>query len=204
VFNKPYSFSKYFFNEMRKQISAREAARFILYPRFVMMIINHKLPSLPMIGPFRKVTSIVRRGYDEFKNRNVGDPGAQDVAIFGAVLDINFATPTNEDIVGFIAHPIPIQIVYPDVQEQEPVQAEEVQASVVEESSASKSSADKKRKAVNVQGGEEEPVLKKRTVVRLNVGKSAADRIEETVAKRRSETRPETTAASESPAASVS
>ena len=45
VYNKPYSFSKVFFNEFIKQISARGTTRFLMYPRFVMMIINARLPN---------------------------------------------------------------------------------------------------------------------------------------------------------------
>ena len=47
VLNKPYSFSQYIFNNLRTQVNAVGAARFLMMPRFVMTIINHFVPGLP-------------------------------------------------------------------------------------------------------------------------------------------------------------
>ena len=101
VYNKPYSFSKFFFNEFRKQISARGITMFLMYPRFVMMIINDRLPNFPVVKPVRKVTTLVKRSYNEFITRNANDPNALDVDLFGAIVDINYATPSDEAITSF-------------------------------------------------------------------------------------------------------
>ena len=49
VYNRPFSFSRFFFDEMVKQIDAAPRERFLIYPRFVMMILNHILPNLPAL-----------------------------------------------------------------------------------------------------------------------------------------------------------
>ena len=98
VYNKPYIFSRFFFNEFRKQISARGTTRFLMYLRFTMMIINDRLPNLPVVEPIRKVTTLIQRSYNEFITRNANDPNAQDVEPFGAILNINFPTPSDEAI----------------------------------------------------------------------------------------------------------
>ena len=95
VYNKPYSFSKFFFNEFRKQISARGTTRFLMYPRFVMMIIDDRLPNLPVVEPVRRVTTLIKRSYNEFITLNANDPNAQDVELFGAIVNINYATPSD-------------------------------------------------------------------------------------------------------------
>ena len=107
VYNKPYSFSKFFFNEFRKQISARGTMRFLMYPRFVMMILKARLPNLPVVEPIRKVTTLVKRSYNEFITRNANDPNGQDAELFGAILDINYPTPDDELIASF--DPIPTE-----------------------------------------------------------------------------------------------
>ena len=105
-YNKPYSFSKFFFNEFRKQISARGTTRFLMYPRFVMMIINARLPNFPIVELVRRVTTLIKRSYNEFMTRNTNDPNAQDVELFEAIVDINYPTPSDEAIASFEDLPV--------------------------------------------------------------------------------------------------
>ena len=49
VYNKSNCLSRFFFAEMAKQMEALTRERFLLYPRFVMMILNHLLPDLPAL-----------------------------------------------------------------------------------------------------------------------------------------------------------
>ena len=49
VYNKPYSFSQFFMDEFVQQIQARGRERFLLYPRFIMMLIHYLLPNLPAL-----------------------------------------------------------------------------------------------------------------------------------------------------------
>ena len=39
VYNKPFSFSQFFINEFVKQIQAAGRERFLLYPRFILILI---------------------------------------------------------------------------------------------------------------------------------------------------------------------
>ena len=49
VYNKPFSFSQMFMDEFIQQIHTGGRERFLLYPRFLMMIIQHLLPNLPAL-----------------------------------------------------------------------------------------------------------------------------------------------------------
>ncbi|KAI3827709.1 hypothetical protein L1987_01792 [Smallanthus sonchifolius] len=48
--NRGYNFSRYIFKALNDQINIAERFRFLLYPRFVQLLINDALPNLPAIG----------------------------------------------------------------------------------------------------------------------------------------------------------
>ena len=49
----------------------------------------------------KRVTTLIRRSYNKFIARHANDPNAQDVELFGAIVNIHYATPSDEDIANF-------------------------------------------------------------------------------------------------------
>ena len=71
VYNKQYNFSLYFMDEFIQQIHAGGRERFLMYPCFVMMLIQHLLPNLPALPNLVQVSAIDRRIYTDYVHHNV-------------------------------------------------------------------------------------------------------------------------------------
>ena len=74
AYNKPFCFSRFFFDEMVKQIDAPDRERFLLYPRFVIMILNHLLPDLLALPQVVQVSIVDRRIYSDCMHYNIRWP----------------------------------------------------------------------------------------------------------------------------------
>ena len=77
VYNKPFCLSRYIFDEMVKKIDAHARERFLLYPWFIMTILNHLLPDLPADPQVVQVSTIDRRVYSDCLHHNVRRPVAE-------------------------------------------------------------------------------------------------------------------------------
>ena len=99
VYNKSFIFSRYFMNEFVKQIHAGGRERFLLYPRFVMMLIQHLLPNLPALPNLAQVSAIDRRLYTDCQHHNVRRPVAErprETALLGHLVNPNYIPPPND------------------------------------------------------------------------------------------------------------
>ena len=98
VYNKPYSLSNFFYTEMAKQMEAPAREIFFLYPRFIMMILNHLLPDLLALPEIIQVSTIDRRVYSDCLHHNIRRPTnerPQPTALFGYIIDPAYVAPPN-------------------------------------------------------------------------------------------------------------
>ena len=106
VYNKPYSFSRYFFDAFVEQITGNPRTRFMLFPRFTMMIILHFIPALPPTAEVVHVAVVDRKFFAScLKNdpRRPAELRPQATPLFGHLIDEAYVAPTNdswEDAVG--------------------------------------------------------------------------------------------------------
>ena len=100
VYNKPYSFSQYIMDEFAQQINARGRDRFLLYPRFLMMVIQHLLPNLPPLQNLVQVSSIDKMTYTDCVNHNARRPVEErprETVLFGHLVNPNYIALANEN-----------------------------------------------------------------------------------------------------------
>ena len=100
VYNKPFSFSQYFMDEFIQQIHTRGRECFLLYPRFVMMIIQHLLPNLPALPNLVHVSAIDRRIWTDCVHHNVRRPieeRPQETTLFRHLVNPNYIPPANDN-----------------------------------------------------------------------------------------------------------
>ena len=100
VYNKPYSFSQYIMDELTQQINAGGRERFLLYPRFLMMITQHILPNLPPHQNLVQVSSIERRTYTDCMHHNSRRPveeRPQETVLFGHIVNPNYIAPEDDN-----------------------------------------------------------------------------------------------------------
>ena len=99
VYNKPYSFSQFFMDEFIQQTQVGGRERFLMYPRFIMMIIQHLLPNLPALPNVVQVPAIGRRLYTDCQHHNVRRPIAErpmETTLFGHLVNPNYIPPAND------------------------------------------------------------------------------------------------------------
>lgn len=98
VYNRPYSFCDFIFGEIVRQISGSVRSRFLIYPRFCMLIIRARLPDLAIPEPHLVVNTIDHRGYNAMFMQTVRKEGVvkpEERPLFGHILDPNYVTPPN-------------------------------------------------------------------------------------------------------------
>ena len=99
VYNKPFSFSQMFMDEFIQQIHTGGREHFLLYPRFLMMIIQHLLPNLPALPNLVQVSAIDRMIYTDCVHHNVRRPIEErplETALFGHLVNPNYIPPAND------------------------------------------------------------------------------------------------------------
>ena len=75
---------------MAKQMEASARERLLLYPRIVIMVLNHLLSDLPALPEIVQVSTINRRVYSDCLHHNVRRPLAersQATALFGFIVN---------------------------------------------------------------------------------------------------------------------
>ncbi|KAI3827812.1 hypothetical protein L1987_01897 [Smallanthus sonchifolius] len=77
--NRGYNFSRYIFKAINDQINTAERFRFLLYPRFVQLLINDALPNLP--AQFLKPGSV--------------EPTPEHTALFGHLINEAYVAPAD-------------------------------------------------------------------------------------------------------------
>jgi hypothetical protein len=97
-YNKPYSFCDYIFGELVRQITGNVRNRFLIYPRFCMMIIRSRLPDLVILEPHLRVDTIGLRGYNAMFQQTIRreefvKPEIRD--LFGFIIDPAYVMPPN-------------------------------------------------------------------------------------------------------------
>ena len=100
VYNKPFSFSQFFMDEFVQQIHAGGRERFSLYPRFIMILIQHLLPNLQALPNLVQVSAIDRRLYADCQHHNSIGPLADrpiETPLFGHLVNPNYLPPPNDD-----------------------------------------------------------------------------------------------------------
>ena len=98
VYNKAFSFSQMFMEEFIQQIHTGGRERFLLYPRFLMMIIQYMLPNLPVLHNLVQVSAIDCRFYTDCVHHNVRRPIEErplETALFGHIVNPNYVPPPN-------------------------------------------------------------------------------------------------------------
>ena len=99
VYNKPYSISRYLFHELCQQIDGVQRDKFLLYPRFVMLIISHLLPDLPQLDNTVLVSVIDRRIFADcraIKGNRPADQQPHETPLFGHLVDPEYVAPPND------------------------------------------------------------------------------------------------------------
>ena len=92
--NKPYNFSKYVFDSMKDNIAA-SAKRFILFPRFVQLMLNATMPNLQPDGHPMALTHMNKRILADFGQS--GKAAAPlSVPLFGHIIDAAYVEPAND------------------------------------------------------------------------------------------------------------
>jgi hypothetical protein len=110
VFNRPYNFSRYIFGGMTANLLERKGKlqsvpkeRFLQYPRFVQLLINHALPNTPYDGPTMNVFKMDPRIFKDCKSNLPAQP------LLGALTDPNFPPPAENAFDDLIAPDPPAQ-----------------------------------------------------------------------------------------------
>ncbi|KAI3797752.1 hypothetical protein L1987_33015 [Smallanthus sonchifolius] len=91
--NKGYNFSCYIFKAISDQINTAERFRFLLYPRFVQLLINDALPNLPAIGERLQVKRVDKRVFSQFLKPGSVDPTPVHTELFGHLINEAYVAP---------------------------------------------------------------------------------------------------------------
>jgi len=99
VYNRPYPFSKYFFQEFVDQINARGKKRFLLYPRFVMAIVRHFCPNLVYDqGSYFRPHVLPARLFADLQANTGNLEGLNDPPLFGHLVNPRYRSLLDNDI----------------------------------------------------------------------------------------------------------
>ena len=99
VYNRPYPFSRYFYQEFVDQINARGRKRFLLYPRFVMAIVRHFCPNLEYDqGPRYVLHAWPSRLFADLEANTSNVAGLHDPPLFGHLINPNYQSRLENDM----------------------------------------------------------------------------------------------------------
>ena len=93
VLNKPFNFSQAVFQLMIRQIGCKENERFLLYPRFLAIVLDRKLPELVKTGATVRISVMNRRIFADCKPKR---DNRQETPLFGHVIDPDYVAPGND------------------------------------------------------------------------------------------------------------
>ncbi|KAI3825177.1 hypothetical protein L1987_06653 [Smallanthus sonchifolius] len=85
--NKGYNFSKYIYKSITNQISAADRFRFLLYLRFMQLLINDVVPNLPTIGERLQVKRVDKRVFAQFLKTGSVEPTPKHTPLFGHLIN---------------------------------------------------------------------------------------------------------------------
>ena len=94
VLNKPYNFSRYIFSSMANNISSPQ--KFLMFPRFVQLLMNAQVADLPMVGQPLNLTQMLKRIFADCKQYGKYVT-PDDTPLFGHIVDPNYVAPTNDN-----------------------------------------------------------------------------------------------------------
>ena len=93
VLNRPFNFSQAIFQLMVRQIECKENERFLLYPRFLTMVFDRKLPELAKTGAPIRISVMNKRIFADCKPKK---ENREETPLFGHVVDPNYVAPEND------------------------------------------------------------------------------------------------------------
>ncbi|KAI3784066.1 hypothetical protein L1987_43158 [Smallanthus sonchifolius] len=93
--SRGYNFSRYIFKALNDQINTAERFRFLLYPRFVQLLINDALPNLPAIGERLQVKRVDKRVFAQFQKPGGVEPTPEHTALFGHLINEAYVAPAD-------------------------------------------------------------------------------------------------------------
>ncbi|KAI3744851.1 hypothetical protein L1987_57947 [Smallanthus sonchifolius] len=93
--NRGYNFSRYIFKALNDQINTAERFRFLLYPRFVQLLIDDALPNLRAIGERLQVKRVEKRVFAQFLKPGSVEPTPAHTELFGHLLNEVYVAPED-------------------------------------------------------------------------------------------------------------
>ncbi|KAI3784301.1 hypothetical protein L1987_43399 [Smallanthus sonchifolius] len=93
--NRGYNFSRYIFKALNDQINTTERFRFLLYPRFVQLLIDDALPNLRAIGERLQVKRVDKRVFAQFLKPGSVEPTPVHTELFGHLLNEAYVAPED-------------------------------------------------------------------------------------------------------------
>ncbi|KAI3745000.1 hypothetical protein L1987_58100 [Smallanthus sonchifolius] len=97
--NKRFNFPLYFYREMVMQINPAEGQGFLMYPRFIQLILNHIIPDLPQHAIRLTLTPMSKRIFTDctkVKQQNVALI-LVNTPLFGHLINPNYVAPPNDN-----------------------------------------------------------------------------------------------------------
>ncbi|KAI3807430.1 hypothetical protein L1987_23358 [Smallanthus sonchifolius] len=93
--NRGYNFSRYVFKALNDQINTAERFRFLLYPRFVQLLIDDALPNLPATWERLQVKRVDKRVFAQFLKPDSVEPNPEHTALFGHLINEAYVAPDD-------------------------------------------------------------------------------------------------------------
>ncbi|KAI3810759.1 hypothetical protein L1987_20381 [Smallanthus sonchifolius] len=93
--NRGYNFSRYIFKSLNDQINTAERFRFLLYPRFVQLLINDALPNLPATGERLQVKRVDKRVFAQFLKPGSVELTPEHTTLFGHLVNEVYVAPDD-------------------------------------------------------------------------------------------------------------
>ncbi|KAI3802315.1 hypothetical protein L1987_30445 [Smallanthus sonchifolius] len=93
--NRGYNFSRFIFEAINDQINTAERFRFLLYPRFVQLLIDDALPNLRAIGERLQVKRVAKRVFAQFLKPGGVEPTPEHTELFGHLINEAYVAPED-------------------------------------------------------------------------------------------------------------
>ncbi|KAI3802133.1 hypothetical protein L1987_30260 [Smallanthus sonchifolius] len=93
--NRGYNFSRFIFKAINDQINTAERFRFLLYPRFVQLLIDDALPNLRAIGEKLQVKRVAKRVFAQFLKPGSVEPTPEHTELFGHLINEAYVAPED-------------------------------------------------------------------------------------------------------------
>ncbi|KAI3763016.1 hypothetical protein L1987_53463 [Smallanthus sonchifolius] len=93
--NRGYNFSRYVFKAINDQINMAERFNFLLYPRFVQLLIDDTLPNLPATRERLQVKWVDKRVFAQFLNPGSVEPTPEHITLFGHLIKEAYVAPAD-------------------------------------------------------------------------------------------------------------